>query len=732
MAAADAPSLTVKLIDQTQDGPVLDGVIDDAVWSDVVPYDTFTQQEPVEGAPATERTEVRLLLSRDTLYIGVICFDSEPGQIVFTQSRRDADLNDTDSIQVVLDTFNDNQNGFVFGTNPAGLEYDGQVAGEGLTGGFQRQAGGQGSQRGQISGFNPNWDGDWAVRSRVTARGWETELAIPLKTLRYIPGPDKTWGFNVMRNLRRRNEQSFLAPIPRGSNLHRVSLAADLNGLTLPSRRDLKFVPYVAGHALKDFTLSDDQVDRGANVGLDAKWGITPTLTADFTVNTDFAQVEADDQQINLTRFPVFFPEKRPFFLENAGIFQFGNPQQVDIFFSRRIGLSDTGLPIDIFGGARLTGKAGAYSVGVLEIQTEETFDPLTGAQVAPANNFAVGRVQREVGRSNFGAIFVNRHATSDAIATGAWNRTYGVDTALQVSDNGKVFAFLARSDSPGEIGSDWAGRAFYTYTNPTWQGHLGLARVGDRFNPEVGFLARRGYRPEARIAWNSPKPERLLAIRRFFPHVTYNGTFLLDGVRDTTSLHIHPLDALLENGGRFGYSVDFNEDHPQTPFVIFHRPGESPVVIPPGLYSWWHGSASFDSNPSAPLFFDVRFTHGGFYDGSSRAWETNWGARAGDKLRATVGYNRSDVDLPGGSFATVLLPVRVSWSFSPLTTIQALVQYNSQAALVSSNIRFAMLDRSGTGFFIVYNERRDTLMFVPETVLGRSLTVKYTRLFDF
>jgi Domain of unknown function (DUF5916) len=732
LGAADTPSLTVKFIDQTEDVPVVDGVIDDAVWSDVAPYDTFTQQEPIEGAPATERTEVRLLLSRETLYIGIICFDSDPSQIVFTQSRRDADLNDTDSIQVVLDTFNDSQNGFVFGTNPAGLEYDGQVAGEGLTGGFQRNAGGQGSQRGQISGFNPNWDGDWMVRSRVTARGWETELAIPLKTLRYIPGSDKTWGINVMRNLRRKNEQSFLAPIPRGYNLHRVSLAAKVTGLTLPSRRDLKFVPYVAGHALKDIQLSEDPVDRGANVGLDVKWGVTPTLTADFTVNTDFAQVEADDQQINLTRFPVFFPEKRPFFLENAGIFQFGNPQQVDIFFSRRIGLSDTGLPIDIFGGARMTGKVGAYNIGVLEIQTEETFDPLTDAQVAPANNFAVGRIQREVGRSNFGAIFVNRQATSEAIATGDFNRTYGVDTALQVSDNGKVFAFLARSDSPGEIGSDWAGRAFYTYTNPTWQGHLGLARVGDRFNPEVGFLSRRGHRPEARIAWNSPKPKAFPAIRRFFPHITYSGTFLLDGDRDTTSLHLHALDALLENGGRFGYSVDFNEDHPLTPFAIFTQPGKPPVIIPPGLYDWWYGSATFDSNPSAPAFFAVRFTHGGFYDGTSYAWETNWGVRMGDKLRATVGYNRNDVELPGGSFTTVLLPVRVAWSFSPQTTIQGLVQYNSQAALVSSNIRFAMLDRSGTGFFIVYNERYDTLDFAPEMLLGRSVTVKYTRLFDF
>jgi hypothetical protein len=713
--------------------PVIDGVVDDEAWSGASVWDHFTQQEPLEGQPASERTEVRVLFGRDTLYISVICFDSDPSQIVLTQSRRDADLNDTDSIQVVLDTYNDSQNGFVFGTNPAGVQYDGQVAGEGLTGGFQRAAGAGGSQRGAISGFNPNWDGTWTVRSRVTARGWETEMAIPFRTLRYAPGEDRTWGFNVQRNIRRRNEVAFLAPIPQGSNLHRVSLAARLTGLNVPQRRELKLTPFAATRADKDYVLPGSRLARDLDAGLDVKWGITPTLTADFTVNTDFAQVEADDEQINLTRFPVFFPEKRTFFLENASTFQFGNPQQLDLFFSRRIGLSRAGDPIDILGGARVTGRTGPYNVGVLSLQTEEARDARAGALIAPANHFTVARLQRQVGRSNAGAILVNRQATSESRGLSSYNRAYGVDTALQVSPNGKLFAFVARTDSAGGLGSDYAGRVFYTYTNPTWAGHVGLAHIGERFNPEVGFLSRAGIRrPEARIFWNSPRPAALPWVRRFSPHVSYNGGFLLDGRRDTTYLHVHPFEVQMENGGRFGYQFDFSEDRPLRPFTVFSRRDRAPVIIPPGLYGWWQGRGSFMSNQSARVFYSLGLTTGGFYDGDVTGAEGSLGVRFGDKLRASAGYSRNDVRLPGGSFVTTLLPVRVAWSFTPLATLQTLVQYNSQAAQVSSNVRLALLDKSGTGLFVVYNDRRDTLGVTPETILGRSFVVKYTRMFDF
>ncbi|HEY7698752.1 MAG TPA: DUF5916 domain-containing protein, partial [Vicinamibacteria bacterium] len=382
--------------------PKIDGLVTDDAWLRVDPYKGFTQQEPIEGAPASEETEVRILLGKTTLYVGIIAFDSEPDKILVTESRRDGELNETDSIQIVLDTFNDNQNAFLFGTNPVGLEYDGQVAAEGQTGGFVQQAGTSGSQRGSVSGYNPNWDGDWTVRSAITDRGWETEMAIPLKTLRYEPGTGRTWGFNVVRNIRRKNEQVFLAPIPRGYNVHRVSLAAKLTDLDLPGRRDIKVTPYGAGRTDEDNLAVVDQRKNQFDVGVDVKWGVTPNVTADFTVNTDFAQVESDEQQVNLTRFPLFFPEKRPFFLENAQTFQFGAPQEVDLFFTRRIGLSATGFPIDILGGARMSGKISDWNVGVLDMQTDEAFNERTDALLAPSENFAVVRAQRVVGRSNY------------------------------------------------------------------------------------------------------------------------------------------------------------------------------------------------------------------------------------------------------------------------------------------------------------------------------------------
>ena len=357
------PTFTAGKLDASAEGPTIDGRVNETIWQSVPPYSTFTQQDPNEGAPATEKTEVRVIVGNGNIYIGIIAFDSDPSKIIVSQARRDASLNDTDSIVMVFDTFNDRQNAFVFGTNPLGIEYDGQVAREGQTSGVSIGAGGggnsSGTARGGISAFNPNWDGDWTVRSQITERGWEAELAIPLKTLRYQTGDNQTWGFNLLRNIRHKNEQVFLAPIPRGFDIYRVSLAAKMTGLDLPARRDIKLIPYALGSVNKDYTVASDSVDKNADFGVDLKWGIRPNLTLDATYNTDFAQVEADEEQVNLTRFDLFFPEKRPFFLENASTFQFGNPQQIDLFFSRRIGLSPTALPIDIRGGARLSGKIG-------------------------------------------------------------------------------------------------------------------------------------------------------------------------------------------------------------------------------------------------------------------------------------------------------------------------------------------------------------------------------------
>jgi hypothetical protein len=748
-ATPTPPVVHAGTLPQGQEPPTIDGVVEDAVWKSVEPHTTFTQQDPRLGEPATERTEVRLLFSNTHVYASFICFDQDPSRIIVSQARRDASLAETDSVIAVFDTFNDNQNAFVFGTNPLGIEYDGQVAREGQTSGTAFGGGAAGTQRGGISSFNPNWDGDWTVRAQITARGWEAEMAIPLRTLRYAAGADQTWGFNVMRNIRHKNEQVYLSEIPRGFDIYRISLAAKVSGLALPNRRDIKFIPYALAASNKDFTRASDRVDNRFDVGGDLKWGVRPNLTLDVTANTDFAQVEADEEQVNLTRFDLFFPEKRPFFLENATTFQFGQPQSIDLFFSRRIGLSGaagTLLPIDILAGSRLSGKLGSsWNVGLLNIQTNDANDP-AGARIAADTNFSVARLQKEVGRSSFGAIFVGKYVTGSTAnsAFNKWNRAYGVDANWQLSEGQRVSAFLARTDSP-EItvgtgaphGSDWSARGFYDFRNRLWQIGGGVSRVGPNFNPEVGFLPRRNFiRPEFRVFFQ-PQPSRPRWIRRIAPHVSgsafYDAIEVAGGGRrlQTAMWHIHPFEIQPMHGGRFGWFMSVNKDNPLAPFQVYNRDGKR-IVIPVGDYTWTQHAFEYHHDPSAAVTGTVRYNVGKYYNGDFNSIELTSDYRFTARVTASVGWTRQDIDLPQGSFVANLVPVKATIAFTNLASLSVLAQYNGQTGQYSANARLALLNRSGTGLFIVYNDRRDVLDTTSYDTVGRSFVVKYTRLFDF
>ena len=719
-SAQGVPQLTVGQL-TGEDRPVVDGKVGEAVWSAEAAYSTFTQQEPSEGQLATERTDVWFAMDETNLYVAVICYDSEPGSLVVSQSRRDADLRNTDSVQILLDTFNDGQNAFVFGTNPFGIEYDAQVMGEGQIGGGGYRSG----------GFNLNWDADWTVRASPSERGWEAEFAIPLRTLRYDPGEERVWGVNVQRNIRRKNELVFLAPVPRGYLLQRVSVAGKLNGLSLPSRRDLKFTPFVAGSFNDDKTLVTDTVDRSGDIGLDVKWGVRSDLTLDLSVNTDFAQVEADEEQVNLTRFALFFPEKRPFFLENAQVFQLGQPRNIDLFFSRRIGLAG-GQPVDILGAGRLSGKLGGNNVGFLNVQTDSAVDRRTGETISQANNFSVVRVQREVGRSNFGAMFVNRQGVGDLASADDYNRALGLDLAWQATTNGKLFAFISRTDSPASKGgSDYAGRIYYNYANDLWSGNAGYSQVGEHFNPEVGFLPRRAYRRVEGRYNLSYQPARWPWLRRIAPHVNFRATMNLENELETSQGHWHFLDLRTNSGARFGYLVSTQQDRPREPFTVYEDVTGRQVVIPAGEYSWVTGVFEGNTDPSAPISVSLRQHIGRFYDGDYSRWDWNIGLRVGARLISQIGWTRDDIELPGGSFTTDLVPIKVSYSFTSRANLQGLIQYNRQSSTISSNIRLALLDRSNTGLFLVYNDRRETSPVTREEVLGRSFIVKFTRLLD-
>src|SRR5688572_7925675 len=441
------------------EAPMIDGLLNEGAWLKAIPLDGFMQAEPEQGQPASQRTEVRILYDANAVYVGAIMHDTDPSQIVTTDTRRDADLAQMDSFQIIFDTFRDQQNGFVFGTNALGVQYDAQVRDQGNA--------------------SNTWDGSWDVKTNVTETGWTAEFRIPLRTLRYGAAP-QTWGVNAYRNIQRTRERTYWAELPREYTISRLSSAGDLRGLQLQAPRNLKVLPYVTSSANRNYRPRLNN-DFDGDFGFDAKIGITPSLNLDATYNTDFAQVEVDNQQINLTRFNLRFPEKRPFFQENSGLFRIGQGQEVDLFFSRRIGLDDNGGLVPIRGGGRLTGKVNGFNVGILNMQTDDTLS-------SPSNNFSVVRASRELrNRSGVGVMFVNRSATGDLRGNNSWNRTFGTDARLGVGEHMTMSGYAARTQTPGRLGNDYAFNTNVQYDNGFREGQIEWGGTGENFNPEVG-----------------------------------------------------------------------------------------------------------------------------------------------------------------------------------------------------------------------------------------------------
>lgn len=716
------PAGTVPSISATRvpEGPALDGdVTGDPVWAAAVPATGFWQEQPDEGQPSTERTEIRIVYTADTLFLGVVCFDREPGGIIVADSRRDAPLEDTDSFRIIFDTYRDRLNGFVFGTNPAGIEYDGQVTNEGQGGGGLGR--GQRQQMGAGGGFNLNWDGAWQVRSRITEIGWTAEFAIPFRTLRFPSGRDQVWGVNFQRNIRRRNERAFWAPIPRQYTLYRLSLAGSLTGLETPAIRNLKATPYLLGSALESGARPVRRnLDRDA--GVDLKYALTPSLVLDATVNTDFAQVEIDDQQVNLDRFDLFFPEKRPFFLENSGFFTVGNAGEVDLFFSRRIGIGPGGEPIPIRGGGRVSGKLGQYNLGLLNMQTADYADRLAGS------NFTVLRVSRDLpNRSSVGALFTGRHGVGDLAADHDANRTYAVDGKIGILQHTVLSGFLSRTETPKFDGGDHAYNVRTRTNLPRFDLEFGYQEIAPGFNPEVGFLSRRGYRkPDARLMtrW---RPRNFMHLQEIRPHTSYRAFFGFDDdLLETEYWHIDS-HWQFKNSYEVHTGVNITEEGVRRAFEIY--PG---VWVPPGSYPHSEAQLAFMSNQGAPISLNLTSTIGGFFGGDRVSVTPTLRMRAGETLTTEVSYQRNAVDLPSGAFATNLVRTRLSYSFTTRTFVQGLVQYNDRADLWSMNFRLGWLQDANTGLFVVYTDTRGLydLFDRPERT-DRSLVVKYSRLFD-
>ena len=539
----------------------IDGALDEEAWRTAQPADAFVQAEPHEGEPASELTEVRIAYDRDALYIGVVCHDTPPAVLVVNDIRKDFGTGEQDSFELILDTFADRRNGFVFVVNPAGAKSDTQIANEGRD-------------------VNTNWDAVWDVATTRSENGWTAEIRIPFKTLRFERGADRIWGVNFSRHIRRKNEVDYWSPVPRVYNLYRASMAGTLGGLPDASQgRNLRVKPWIAADVTRG--LAGDDFDRDAHAGLDVKYGVTPSLTLDVTVKPDFAQAEADEQQVNLTQFSLFFPEKREFFLENSGMFYFGDipresrlgnarfappEEEMLLFFSRRIGLTDKGEEIPIAAGGRLTGRVGRTGVGLMTIQTQDV-------PGRAGDNYTVLRGRRDILRnSDVGAIFLSRQSAG---ASSDRNQVAGVDANFRFVRALSLNGFLSRSWTPGVDGGEMAGKGSVVWNDNFLHTQYSLLSVGDNFRDDIGFIKRRGIRKHFADFGIRFRPEwwRKLGIRELHPHTRYNIYTDQSNTKVTHTNHI-AMAWFFERGGYLELQWNPRFERITVPFAI--RPDQS------------------------------------------------------------------------------------------------------------------------------------------------------------
>jgi hypothetical protein len=703
-ALADArtrPRLAATATDQPL---VLDGLLEEPAWDQAEVAQDFVQYEPVEGAPATERTEVRVLYDANNLYFGVTCFQSEAGTVIVNQLARDFPITDTDVFGVALDTFYDRRNTFAFFTNPGGAQRDEQSFDDGRF-------------------LNLNWDGIWEVATTRGDDGWTAEIRIPFKTLRLGESTD-AFGVNFYRNIRHKNEQVYWSAVPRPFTINRASRAGDLVSLQqIRPGTSLRLKPGFVARMERTGSGADRLKPEGS---LDVKYGLSQALTLDLTVNPDFSQVEVDAEQINLTRFNLFFPEKRDFFLENEGVFHFGdiqgergpNPQsEMRLFYSRRIGLSEKNQPISILGGVRLSGRAGPFTMGLLNMQQAED-------KGVPGINFTVLRLRRHfLAASDVGAVYVGRESSG----TSRDNRAYGVDANFRFHQHLTSNFYIAKTDTPGLDGEDTSRKAGIQWTDSFKMLQFIVTDTGVNFNPEVGFIERTGLRHYRANVELNPRPKPNRYVRGFVPHFVWRYS------TDQTN-------RMMARDDHYGVFVDFNDggraeigmnrlfEHLDEPFTI--RPG---IDIPVGGHHFNEMFYNYASDRSKPLAVNLSLRHGSFWNGDSSIVRAAVYVVNGPRLNASIVHNINHVDLPGGSFKADLTGLKVDYSFNPRMFLSGFLQYNRDTERWITNVRFRVIHRPLSDIFVVYTD--DNPVGTPRPGAPeqfRAFLFKYTRAIEF
>ena len=698
------------------DNPIrIDGKLDEEIYGRTTAISDFVQQEPDEFAPATEKTEAWIFFDEDHVYVSARNWESQPERRVANEMRRDtAQLRQNDTFAVLFDTFHDKRNGYIFYANAIGGMADSQVTDEGPP--------------------NADWNTVWEVRTGEFDGGWIIEMAIPFKSLRYQPGRDQTWGVNLRRVVRWKNEWSYLAQVPRALTTFRgilkVSSASTLEGMQVPSgSRNLELKPFALAGVSTDNTITPTiSNDSNGRIGGDVKYGITQNITADLTVNTDFAQVEVDEQQVNLTRFNLFFPEKRDFFLEGLGTFAFagrasaglaaGTGDTPYLFFSRRIGL-DQSRVIPIRAGGRATGKARNVTFGALNVQTGD--DDVARIREA---NFTVLRAKADVlRRSSIGGMLTHRTATPGRVGS---NDGFGLDAAMSFYQNVRFDAYIAGTRTEGRNGDNLSYRGFFDYNADKVGVQAERLVVEPNFLPEIGFVRRTDMRRNFASARYSPRPRSVPNLRRLTMTSSLNYVTNNQDRLDTRDA-VARLDAEFTSSDVFSVSYADNFERLVRPFAI-----ATGVSIPAGSYDFHTTRIGYVAGQQRPYSGELVFETGAFYDGDRNSIALNSGRmQITPQVSLEPSLSINWIDLPQGSFTLKIARTRATYTITPRMFVSGIVQFNSAANSFGSNVRFRWEYRPGSELFVVYTDDFDTEARPDTTALrNRAFVVKFNRLF--
>ncbi len=658
--------------------PQLNGLLSDGAWNGATPITSFTQRELHEGVPATERTEVRIIYDDRAMYVGVWCYDSRPKEIVANAMERDFNTDVEDNFKIILDTYNDKRNGFLFVINPNGARYDALVTDEG-------------------QGVNSDWNGLWDTRTSVTSQGWFGVIEIPFSTLRFPDDTNQVWGINFERNIRREREQDLWQAYSRNYGLLKLSQAGEIVGLENIRRgSSLEMKPYVLGGVERGYKPFNDTRSTQTKTGLDVKYALTSTLTLDMTANTDFAQVEADRVHINLTRFPLFYPEKRDFFLEGSGIFDFQFGDSPIPFYSRRIGLNGSGEAIPILGGVRVVGKAGRFNLGILTMETGES----SGEQTT---NYTVARIKRDiVDQSYVGFIATNKQSSS------SYNRLLGLDGAWVRSDvfgtNTMIIGGgIAGTEDPGVTTNNLAYRLYADFPNDAVDHFIGVRVVQRNFDPQVGFLDRSDFVKYSYTFRVRTRPLGFGMQYIDFKPVELNYYKSTNGEVQSLDYEGRILGFQTNSGEYFEFNFQRYADAPPDSVEFFGS------KIPPSTYWWSRWELQFATNDSRDASFFALYRWGGHYNGNRRTYIIQPQFKVAGRFSLSLDYTRNEVQLPLSGFTANEAGAALSYGFSPMLNSSLLAQWNNEDNEINMNLRFHWIPRIGSDMYFVINQAFDT-----------------------